>query len=280
MFESILIVGCGNMAGAMLEGWLAHGVSPSVFTIVDPLRQDAPGGIPVSRDLPASGHFDAILLGVKPQVLDEVVEQLAPLAGEGTMVMSMLAGVQLESLQARFPDARGCVRVMPNLAVSLGKAPIGLAAQGLDEDTRGALLDFYLPLGTPEWVGEDSFDLVTALVGSGPAFVYRFIDALGAAATRLGLPEDEARRLALSMVEGAADLASQCGRVDQVLAGHFIIDAKRIPAHPPVGLPLQFAGATSDRDFDALTVRFFVNDGALLHVALQDRHLQDVAGLW
>jgi len=209
MFESILIVGCGNMAGAMLEGWLAHGVSPSVFTIVDPLRQDAPGGIPVSRDLPASGHFDAILLGVKPQVLDEVVEQLAPLAGEGTMVMSMLAGVQLESLQARFPDARGCVRVMPNLAVSLGKAPIGLAAQGLDEDTRCALLDFYLPLGTPEWVGEDSFDLVTALVGSGPAFVYRFIDALGAAATRLGLPEDEARRLALSMVEGAADLASR-----------------------------------------------------------------------
>ncbi len=209
MFDSILLVGCGNMAGAMLEGWLAHGVSPSTFTIVDPVRQDAPGGIPVARELPQSGQFDAIMLGVKPQVLGEVVPQVAPLVGSGTIVMSMLAGVQIVSLQERFPDARGHVRVMPNLSVSLGKSPVGLAAQGLDEATRADLLNYFLPLGTPEWVGEDAFDLVTALVGSGPAFVYRFIDALGAAATRLGLPEDQARRLALSMVEGAADLASR-----------------------------------------------------------------------
>ncbi len=209
MFDSILLVGCGNMAGAMLEGWLAHGIAPSTFTIVDPVREDAPGGIPVGRELPAAGRFDAIMLGVKPQSLDEIAPQVAPLAGEGTIMLSLLAGVQLDALQARFPQARASVRVMPNLAVALGKAPIALATQGLDEDTRGAVLDFFLPLGTPEWVGEDAFDIVTALAGSGPAFVYRFIDALGASATRLGLPEDQARRLALAMVEGAAALASR-----------------------------------------------------------------------
>lgn len=209
MFESILLVGCGNMAGAMLEGWLADGMSASRFTIVDPVREDAPGCIPVLRQLPLSGEFDAVMLGVKPQNLPEIGPQVAPLTGRGTVVLSLLAGVDIEVLQNHFPDARGCVRVMPNLAVSLGKAPIALAAQGMDEATRGAVLELFLPLGTPEWIGEDRFDLVTALAGSGPAFVYRFIDSLGASATRLGLPEDQARRLALAMVEGAAALAAK-----------------------------------------------------------------------
>ncbi len=209
MFDSILVVGCGNMAGAMLEGWLAAGRDPATFTIVDPVREVAPGGIAILRELPAEVRFGAILLGVKPQSLAEVAPQVAPLAGSDTVVLSLLAGVELDVLQRHFPAAKGHVRVMPNLAVSLGKAPVALAAHGLDDAECAALADFMRPLGSPEWIGQDKFDLVTALAGSGPAFVYRFIDALGAAATRLGLPEPQARGLALAMVEGAAALAAR-----------------------------------------------------------------------
>ena len=207
--QSILVVGCGNMAGAMLEGWLASGLSAELFTIVDPVREAGPCGLPVQRALPTDGRFDAILLGVKPQLLDAIVPGVSALAGPQTAILSLLAGVELSSIAARFPDAGGYVRVMPNLAVSLGKAPIALAAIGLDEAGCEACFALMQRLGTPHWIGEDKFDLVTALAGSGPAFVYRFIDALGTASIRLGLAEEQARELALAMVEGAAALAAQ-----------------------------------------------------------------------
>jgi pyrroline-5-carboxylate reductase len=146
---------------------------------------------------------------VKPQNLGDIAPALEPLAGEGSAVLSLLAGVELETLAARFPRAGGVVRIMPNLAVALGKAPIALAADGLGEDARAALAALLAPLGDAQWVAEDKFDLVTALAGSGPAFVYRFIDALSAGAIRLGLAEEQARALALAMVEGAAALAAR-----------------------------------------------------------------------
>lgn len=217
-FDSILLVGCGNMAGAMLDGWLAGGLAARSFTIVDPVREVGPGGLPVHRSLPEAGEFDAILLGVKPQSLDDVAGNVARLSGSRTIILSLLAGVELESLASRFPDAAGHVRVMPNLAVALGKAPIALAASGIDEATREAIFALMEKLGTPHWIGEDKFDLVTALAGSGPAFVYRFIDALGTASVRLGLAEDQARELALAMVEGAAALAAQSEHAPGVLA--------------------------------------------------------------
>ena len=193
----------------MLEGWLAAGVSADRFTIIDPVRAQAPGGIRVHRDLPATGTFDAILLGVKPQVLGDVALAVEPLAGPETSILSLLAGVELATLKERFPRAAGYVRVMPNLAVALGKAPVALAASAMDEAAKASLFALMQPLGLPEWVAEDRFDLVTALAGSGPAFVYRFIDALSVAAVRLGLPEREAQALAIAMVEGAAALAAQ-----------------------------------------------------------------------
>ena len=208
MLDSLLIVGCGNMAGSMVEGWLAAGFDPARFTIVDPLRAEGPRGLPVLPDLPESGHFDAVLLGVKPQNLADLAPRLAPLVGEKTLVLSLLAGTELATLRRLLPNALGHVRLMPNLAVSLGKSPVALGADGLPDDLASAVTELMAPLGAPEWLGEDKFDLVTALVGSGPAFVYRYIDALGVAATRLGLPEDQARRLALAMVEGASALAA------------------------------------------------------------------------
>ncbi len=208
MFDKILLVGCGNMAGAMLEGWLASGADPARFTVVDPVREVAPGGIAVQRELPDEGAFDAILLGIKPQNLAEIAPALEPLAGPHAAVLSLLAGVELETLRDRFPRAGAAVRIMPNLAVALGKAPVALAETGMDDAARAGLVDLLRPLGDPHWVAEDKFDLVTALAGSGPAFVYRFIDALSAGAIRLGLGEEQARALALAMVEGASALAA------------------------------------------------------------------------
>jgi pyrroline-5-carboxylate reductase len=98
---------------------------------------------------------------------------------------------------------------MPNLAAALGMSPLAVAERRLDERGRAAAMALLAPLGTPEWVGEDEFDLVTALAGSGPAFVYRFIQALADAASDLGLPHDKAARLALATVEGASALAAR-----------------------------------------------------------------------
>ena len=207
-FDSIFLVGCGNMAGAMLQGWLACGIESERFTVADPAPRQLPAGVTKLDAIPAEGGFDTILLGVKPQLLGEVVPQVEPLAGPDTVVFSMLAGVELTVLESRFPRAGGVVRIMPNLAAALGKSPIALAARGLDDAGRAAALAWLAPLGTPEWIGEEEFDLVTALAGSGPAFVYRFIDALASASAELGLPADKAQRLALAMVEGAAALAA------------------------------------------------------------------------
>ena len=207
-FDNILLVGCGNMAGAMLQGWLAAGLEPRRFTVADPAPRDLPVGVERLDAIPSAGEFDAILLGVKPQLLAEVAPQVEALTGPGTVLISILAGVELAVLEKQFPRANGFVRLMPNLAAALGKSPIAVAARRLDETGRQAAFELLAPLGTPEWIGEDEFDLVTALAGSGPAFVYRFIDALASASTALGLPEDKARRLALATVEGAAALAA------------------------------------------------------------------------
>jgi len=207
-FHTILIVGCGNMAGAMLHGWLASGADPARFAVSDPFARELPEGVRRLDALPQDETFDAILLGVKPQLLAEVAPQVAPLARAGTTLLSILAGVELAVLGTHFPEAGAIVRLMPNLSAALGKSPIALAANGLDEAAQGAVSALLAPLGTPEWIDEADFDLVTALAGSGPAFVYRFIDALAQAAATLGLPAEQAARLALATVDGAAALAA------------------------------------------------------------------------
>jgi len=205
----LLILGCGHMGGAMLAGWLAAGWQAARFTVVDRSLPAAPAGVTLLRALPASGDYDAILLGIKPQALDEVAPGVARLAGRGTVVLSVLAGVELASLAARLPAASGLVRVMPNLAVAIGKSPLGLVEQGLDADARARVSALLTPLGPPEWLADEALlHAVTALAGSGPAFVYRFIDALAVAGERLGLPREQAARLALTMVEGAVLLAA------------------------------------------------------------------------
>lgn len=205
--DSILIVGCGNMGGAMLAGWLAAGFDAARFTVVDPVLAEVPAGVRLLREVP-SGAFDAVLLGIKPQALGEVASALEP-ATRGAVVLSILAGAELETLAERFPAAAAVVRVMPNLAAAIGKSPLGLYAQGLDDGGRRAVEALLTPLGKAEWLAsEDQLDAVTALAGSGPAFVYRFIAALAEGGAALGLDPAQADRLARAMVEGAALLAA------------------------------------------------------------------------
>lgn len=207
--RSMLVVGFGNMTGAMVQGWLRAGMSAEAFTVYHPRGKAVPAGVTLVTQFPGQ-PFDTVLLGVKPHMLDDVAPGLSHAVGEHTIVISVLAGVELASLRARFPHAKAVVRLMPNLACALGKSPNGLVAEGLDDTGRAEVTGLADMLGSAEWLGDESqFDLVTALTGSGPGFTYRFIDALAVAGSRLGLPEEQAARLSIRMVEGAAALAAQ-----------------------------------------------------------------------
>lgn len=204
---NILICGCGNMGGAMLAGWLAGGIDPANFTVVDPLLPEAPQGVRLLREVPDE-RFDFVLLGIKPQSLADVAPGLTGVV-EGAVLLSILAGAELATLSARFPTAAAVVRVMPNLAAAIGKSPLGLVSDDLDAAGRASVTSLLAPLGTPEWLdSEVELGGVTALAGSGPAFVYRFISALAQGGEALGLDPAQADRLARAMVEGAATLAA------------------------------------------------------------------------
>ncbi|WP_338466433.1 pyrroline-5-carboxylate reductase [Novosphingobium sp. ZN18A2] len=210
MNETIMMFGAGNMGGAILDGWLAGGVDPACVTVVDPVRETVPEGVTLLREPPIGEPApDVVLLGFKPQQLAASAEAVRPFVGEDTLLLSILAGPDLARLRELFPAAGGIVRVMPNLAAALGKSPVALVGDA--GPAACALADRLMaPLGTAEWLsGEGEMDLVTALAGSGPAFVYRFIDALAEGAASLGLPREQADRLALAMVEGASALAAR-----------------------------------------------------------------------
>lgn len=209
--QRLLLIGCGNMAGAMLAGWLRAGEDAGRFVVLDPALPRAPDGVALHRtpeEAEGAGH-DAVLLGFKPQQLQVLAPSLQRLVGPGVAVHSLLGGIPLARIAAAFSAARAHVRVMPNLAARICKSPVILAEQGLREGERAQLRAFYDALGLAVWQEDEAqFDLVTALSGSGPAFVYRFIDALAGAASDLGLDPGEATRLATVMVEGAANLAA------------------------------------------------------------------------
>jgi pyrroline-5-carboxylate reductase len=203
------LAGCGNMAGAMLARWLDQGVDPAHVSAIRPSGHAVGEGIRVTTAWPEDEVPAIVLLGMKPYQLDAVAETLAPILDPETILVSVLAGVEFASLRARFPVPRNIIRAMPNLPVRLGKGIIGLYAEGEDLEARALVTGLMAVLGHAEWFADErGFNLVTALSGSGPAFAYRFIDALAKAGAQLGLPEDQAQRFARAAVEGAAALAA------------------------------------------------------------------------
>jgi pyrroline-5-carboxylate reductase len=220
LFEGpVWLVGCGNMAGAILRRWLAAGLDPAQVTIIRKSGAPFADGVTVLKAPPADGPAPALLmLGVKPQMLDDVAPLLAPILAEETILLSILAGVELATLRARCPVPRAIVRAMPNTPVALGVGAVGLVGEGLDDASRARVDALMVPLGLTEWLDEAQFDVVTALVGSGPAFLFRFIDALAAAGAAAGLDPAQAERLALATVAGAAQLAAGAGESPGTLA--------------------------------------------------------------
>ena len=204
------LVGCGNMGGAMLGGWIASGVDPGHVSVVRPSGRSVGHGVRVLADYPEDEVPALVLLAMKPHQLDLVAPALAPILDPYTILLSILAGVEQASLRARFPAPATIVRAMPNLPVRLGKGVVGLFSDSDDLTARAIVTGLAAALGHAEWFeDEQSFELAGVLTGAGPAFLFRFIEALGIAAAELGLSADQAARLATAMVEGAAALAAQ-----------------------------------------------------------------------
>lgn len=214
----IWLIGCGNMAGAMLRRWLDAGLPASAVTVVRPSGiAPAPGVRTLSAIASGEAPPATLLLGVKPQKLDEVAPAVAAAVGPETLLVSILAGAELATLRHHFPTAGAVVRAMPNTPVAIGRGVVAL--HGDPGAHRAALEQLMAPLGLVEWIADEaSFDGVTALAGSGPAFLFRFIAALAEAGTALGLEPAQALRLATAMVEGAAGLAATSPEHPDLLA--------------------------------------------------------------
>ncbi|MEG3148039.1 pyrroline-5-carboxylate reductase dimerization domain-containing protein [Sphingomonas sp. RT2P30] len=213
------LIGCGNMGGAMLRRWIDSGVvAADAVDVVNRCDRALPAGVRQARALPDGPLPDIVMLAMKPQQLDEIAAaHAARLAGVPVLV-SILAGVEEPALAARF-DAGAIFRAMPNLPVAIGKGVVALSSASADAAARDAIASLMAPLGLVEWIGDSRlFDTVTALAGSGPAFLYRFIDALADAGGALGLPADQSARFALATVEGAALLAAAADVSPGVLA--------------------------------------------------------------
>lgn len=214
---SLLLVGAGAMGGAMLRRWFAGGLSPERVTVVSPSLRAMPEGVRTIREIPGDEAPDVIVLALKPQQLSALrtheFSKLAP-----RLLVSILAGVEEATLDA-LCGAGAIVRAMPNLPVAIGKGVIALHSSHAGADDRALAESLMAPLGQVEWIGGEAlFDAVTALSGSAPAFLFRFIDALAEGGAALGLPADQALRLALATVEGSAAMASASGENPATLA--------------------------------------------------------------
>lgn len=217
----LFLVGCGNMAGQMLTRWLASGLDPARVTVLRPSGRAVAEGVQVITTYPSAlAPGTTVLLGMKPYQLADVATALAPLCGEGTTLLSILAGTPLAELRRQFPNAGPIVRAMPNLPVGLGQGVTALHAEAKSsEAVRGAIDALIAPLGLAEWIADEGqFNEVTALSGCGPAFLFRFIDALSRAGEAIGLPADQAARMALATVHGSANMAARGSDSPAILA--------------------------------------------------------------
>lgn len=217
--ERLWLIGCGNMAGAMLRRWIDAGtVRADAVDVVNRQDRDLPAGVRQARGLPDGPLPDLVMLGIKPQQLGDAAAAYAARIAAAPALVSILAGVTEETLAARFPGP-AIVRAMPNLPVALGAGVVALHARTAPAATRETVGALMTPLGLAEWIGDETlFDAVTALEGCGPAFLFRFIDSLAKAGEALGIPADQAARMALATVDGAARMAAGADEAPAVLA--------------------------------------------------------------
>jgi pyrroline-5-carboxylate reductase len=217
MADPVLLVGCGKMGGAMLRGWLARGLERAAVVEPQPAQLGDLASDPrlsIIADiaaLPAGLRPAALVLAVKPQSMDAVLGAYRSLAA-GTVTLSIAAGKTLAFLGRHLGEVP-IVRAMPNLPASIGRGMTVAVANPHVTPPQRALAEWLLAAcGEFAWVEEEQLlDPVTALSGSGPAYVFLLIETLARAGEHAGLPPDLAMRLARTTLFGAADLAEAAG---------------------------------------------------------------------
>ncbi|WP_203293025.1 pyrroline-5-carboxylate reductase [Maricaulis parjimensis] len=224
----IALIGGGHMGGALASGWLRtkrSGVSADSLTIVDP----SPGepvqnlvekhGVRCVAELDAAdaAGMDLIVLAVKPQTLEAVAAPLAPMLSKDAALVSIMAGVTLNRLAMAFGD-RPIVRVMPNMPASVGAGVSVCVANEAGEAFEKTANKLFKPVGSVEWVKDERLiGAVTAVSGSGPAYVFLLAEALAGAGTAEGLPRELAEKLARETIIGAGALLASSDKSPQEL---------------------------------------------------------------
>jgi pyrroline-5-carboxylate reductase len=208
---TIVLAGAGKMGGAMLSGWLAQGIDAQRIAVIDPQPSDevravAAKGIRLNPSVSEIGPVAALVLAVKPQLFREAGSTLKAFLGSGTLVVSIMAGTTIATINEICGGA--VVRAMPNTPAAIGRGiTVAVAAKSVTEDQR-ALTDALLrATGAVEWVREEALmDAVTAVSGSGPAYVFLLAEELARAGVAAGLPPALAAKLARETVAGSGEL--------------------------------------------------------------------------
>lgn len=211
----LVLAGAGNMGGAMLAGWLDGGLDPSRILVQDPAPPEpirallAKHGIASTAKLDLAGKPPAVLLmAVKPQIMEEVFPPLAKLAGPDTVVLSIAAGKTIASFEQHLAKGIAVVRSIPNTPASVGRGITVAAANAHVTPSQKDLCDALLrAIGEVAWVDDEALiDPVTAVSGSGPAYVFYLTECLAEAGVKAGLAPDLAHKLARWTVAGSGEL--------------------------------------------------------------------------
>lgn len=211
-------VGCGNMAGAIVDGWRLAGIDLTQAVAIRPSGRPVEGVRTVTSLRDAGAAPRMIVLGFKPQQLDDIVSELAPWITSKTIIVSLLAGAEVASLRRRFPKGI-IIRTIPNLPVSVRRGVVPLYSEDPEPDVRDQLSDLFAVLGFSIWCeSESALGAIGAAAGAGPAYVARFIDALADAAAKQGLSQATAETIALETVLGTAWRARTTGETMDELA--------------------------------------------------------------
>jgi len=210
----LLLVGCGKMGGALLEGWLARGLSVSdaiVAEPVDALRPIKPGLRAVASSQDVRETPEIVVLAVKPQTMDGVLPDLRRFADEGAVFLSIAAGKTLKYFASHLGGTAKVVRSMPNTPAAVRRGiTVACAAPEVSTAEKKRCQDLLEAVGQALWVEDEALlDPVTALSGSGPAYVFLLVEAMAAAGAKLGLTPDMAMQLARATVTGSGELLHQ-----------------------------------------------------------------------
>lgn len=211
---TICLIGCGAMGGALLRGWLAHDL-PHQFHIVEraALSDDlsvAPNVHAVEDvgQLPKDLAFDMVVVAIKPQQLEELRDLLGRIVSEGTTLLSVMAGTAMVALGRVTPDSCPIIRAMPNLPAAIGQGmTVAVADTNVSADHKNLASELLSAAGEFAWLEDEALmDTVTAVSGSGPAYVFYLTEALAEAGKKLGLPDELAEQMARQTVIGSAAL--------------------------------------------------------------------------